>query len=207
MKENKWGVLDRDNGREVIASVYDEVVMPLGHTYKSSIRVRKGQYWALFDFKGKQLTQFDYDSIGNYDCGLSITKKKGFYGVISRSSGRVATPCAYDEVVVTACESPKRIRVRRGSLWGFVIEGQPDDIPCIYEEVFDFSSKSRLAVVKKEGKWGVINMQGETVLPFIYDAVYCDLRREGDMVRIILASQGDKTFYLNAKGECIKNCP
>jgi hypothetical protein len=47
------------------------------------------------------------------------------------------------------------------------------NIPCIYAQVKDFSEK--LAPVKdvKTGKWGYINIKGDTVITFLYDDACC----------------------------------
>ena len=57
----------------------------------------------------------------------------------------------------------------RDERYGYINEEGKEIIPCIYEEVEDFSEG--LASVKKDGKWGYINKDGKEIIPFIYDSV------------------------------------
>lgn len=42
-------------------------------------------------------------------------------------------------------------------------------IPCIYDDAHDF--QNGFAAVKREGRWGFVNVEGREVIPCIYDSV------------------------------------
>lgn len=44
-----------------------------------------------------------------------------------------------------------------------------EDIPCQYEEAFSFDSFYPYTVVKIDGKYGMINKSGDTVLKPMFD--------------------------------------
>ncbi|MEI6347652.1 MAG: WG repeat-containing protein [Bacteroidota bacterium] len=54
--------------------------------------------------------------------------------------------------------------------WGYKNQTNHDVIKSQFEEAWPFF-KTGLAVVKKEGKYGVINTKGEIIMPFIYEKI------------------------------------
>lgn len=58
----------------------------------------------------------------------------------------------------------------KSKLWGY-IDSQTQEIviPFMYDNAQDFLYKKDLAPVCKDGKWGIVNSQGVTVVDFIYD--------------------------------------
>ena len=66
-------------------------------------------------------------------------------------------------------------------------------IPFLYEELLQYSEG--LLPVKKEGKWGFINKDNQTIIPIIYDEV--ESFQNG---KAAVSLQGDR-FYINSKGE------
>ena len=45
-------------------------------------------------------------------------------------------------------------------------------IPCIYEEAFSFDLSSCNTVVKLDGKYGIIDKEGNCITGFIFDKCY-----------------------------------
>jgi hypothetical protein len=98
------------------------------------------------------------------------------YGYINRN-GEVAIEPQFDYAYNF---SSGRGRVFSGSissyggpdegLYGYIDETGSIVIPVIYEEASDFTEEG-LAVVCKNGKYGVINTAGETVIDFSYDYI------------------------------------
>ncbi len=73
-QENKYGVIDI-NGNTKIYIENDQIGIDISKFEKNNIKnnyllannlipVKKGNYWALFDKNGKQLTEYKYDSFG-----------------------------------------------------------------------------------------------------------------------------------------------
>jgi hypothetical protein len=66
-------------------------------------------------------------------------------------------------------------------------------IPPQYDDSRPFSNG--LARVKLKNKWGVINRQGETVVPFIYDGI------DEFSEHLACVFKGDKRGFINEEGE------
>ncbi|MBQ6762699.1 MAG: WG repeat-containing protein [Bacteroidales bacterium] len=61
-----------------------------------------------------------------------------------------------------------RLKVRHRGLYGFIDRSENLVIPCIFDDAETFWQNG-VAVVKKSGKFGVIDITGKTILPFEYD--------------------------------------
>lgn len=120
--------------------------------------------------------------------------------------------------------------------WGFrnIDQTGTDVIPCIYEDIltWPYYFKEKLIAVKKDGKWGVINKHGMSVIDFqfetlgqqggdlipfknngkwgfldqlgkiVIDAVY-DRVTLPDFHQTICVQQGDRWGYVNIKGKIV----
>jgi hypothetical protein len=63
-----------------------------------------------------------------------------------------------------------RIGVKVNGKWGFKNESNEIVIDCIYDQAFDFIDER--AIVKKDNKLGVINLDGELCSSFDYDQIH-----------------------------------
>ena len=60
--------------------------------------------------------------------------------------------------------------VKKGKLFGFMSQKGEQTIPCQYSFAYPFDQRYKIAFVQKtNGKWGGIDTQGNTVIPFEYD--------------------------------------
>lgn len=60
--------------------------------------------------------------------------------------------------------------VKKGKLFGFMSQKGEQIIPCQYSFAYPFDQRYKIAIVQKtNGKWGGIDTQGNTVIPFEYD--------------------------------------
>lgn len=60
--------------------------------------------------------------------------------------------------------------VKKGKLFGFSSKKGEQTIPCQYSFAYPFDQRYKIAIVQKtNGKWGGIDTQGNTVIPFEYD--------------------------------------
>ena len=69
-----------------------------------------------------------------------------------------------------------RLLVRHGAYFGFIDRSEHIAIPCIYDEAWAFYDNG-FAWIKKNGKWGIINTDGEEVITTQYDEVWESVRR------------------------------
>lgn len=67
---------------------------------------------------------------------------------------------------------PKTLHVvHENGLWGYADQDDKIVIPIQFQEVREFDIRQH-AVVKKDGFYGLINILGETIIPFMYENVY-----------------------------------
>ena len=60
--------------------------------------------------------------------------------------------------------------VKKGKIFGFMSQKGEQTIPCQYSFAYPFDQRYKIAIVQKtNGKWGGIDTQGNTVIPFEYD--------------------------------------
>ena len=45
-------------------------------------------------------------------------------------------------------------------------------MPCVYELAYLLERTYGFAIVRRDGKWGVLNDRGRPIIPCVYDAVY-----------------------------------
>lgn len=69
--------------------------------------------------------------------------------------------------------------------------------------------KAGFAIVKSGKKWGVINEDGNEVIPLIYDYIFQQqsIRINGGWQEIFIVKLEEQTFTINQAGACIKDCP
>jgi hypothetical protein len=76
-------------------------------------------------------------------------------------------------------------------------------IPPQYDIVEDFSEG--LAAVKKNGKYGFINRNNETIVPFEYDALYSNFKNGiGGLIIYSLKLGYNQVFEFNTQGEVVR---
>lgn len=112
-----------------------------------------------------------YDDIGAFSNGHMAVCKNGKWGVADYSTSIVIEP-KYDGFAVNKYnESFNCDRV-------FTLSGDKyilSDLECnalsseAYDDARAFYAKGSLAAVKKNGKWGFINTQGDLVIDYVYD--------------------------------------
>ena len=116
-----------------------------------------------------------YDSIGEFHQGVAIVVKNGKYGAILMG-GKEILPPVYDMLTefkdgfaTAAFNGEERLVNMSGQIQ--VLKGENAVfLPEAFEWGFDYTGK--FFVVKKGGKYGVIDINYETHIDFIYDSYY-----------------------------------
>lgn len=88
---------------------------------------------------------------------LAWTDEKGYAGEVKTSEVKLATGFY-----------PVANSLKDGAKYGYISQSLQLEIALIYENAMDFSDG--MAAVKKDGKWGYINKNGVTVIPFEFDS-------------------------------------
>ena len=93
--------------------------------------------------------------------------------------------------------------VKKGKLFGFMSQKGEQTIPCQYSFAYPFDQRYKIAIVQKaNGKWGGIDTQGNTVIPFEYDVandVFVDGKNAviKDRCLVFIDTKGNKLRQLS----------
>jgi hypothetical protein len=183
-QDGKWGLITID-GKSVIPYVYDKI----------------------YDFEYSESSRFDGSPLidfWDYEGKTAVVKKNGKWGLIN-TKGEVFADCIYDEFFIPDVQLfyQNRVAARKNALWGFLNEKCKSITDFVYEAVgstnldnpgFISTFCGGMAIVKKGGKWGVIDRDGNEKVPFIYDYI-SNFRTEST-----IAQKDGKWGYINKNG-------
>ncbi len=148
-KKNKYGLLDA-TGKEVTPFIYDEMT---NEENNPIIRVKKRKRYGFINLKGEAITSLKYKEADVFANNRAWVKEKKLFGAIDHK-GNLVIPYQYDQV--RRFQHDKEIAAEH-------INSNLSTTKFIP----DYS----LALVQKEGKWGVINGKGTATIPCKYDAI------------------------------------
>ena len=176
---NNYGLINY-KGEEIVPCIYEDA-RGWRLSECTPFVVKKDGKYGYVDRNGKLLTDFRYSS-ADYSFGYDISKKlavvcrNGMYGYINEKCEE-AIPLQY-QFADTFYEG--LAAVVKDNKVGFINENGVEVIPCQYEVHYSNYSDGKKgltwnsfeggnAVLKKNGKWGIIDKQGNSVTEFKYD--------------------------------------
>ena len=198
---DKFGLID-NNGNEVVSPVYDymdkvsegmvKVGQDLdGNPQTGDVYGGKGiDKYGFVDTKGNVVVPLQYDRVDNFSEGLAAVYVNHSYKDSNLVPGFTVTV--------------------KSSKIGFVDKTGKEVIPTIYDNISSihvwsdmFSSTTKTGFsedvvgVEKDGKWGVIDTQGNTVIPFEFERI------EGFSDGLAVIYSGGKHGYIDMQGNII----
>ena len=98
--------------------------------------------------------------------------------------------------------------VKRDGLYGYLsnVEKNKEEIPCQYEDAFDFDTVYPYAVIKLNGKYGMINNSGEIILDPIFNFYSPHAMYDPNKRVYYNASIRDKRYKLEPDGTYVEVC-
>ena len=192
---DKYGFIHR-NGKILVKPKYNGINI----ISENIIAIKKDSLWGFVDTLGNKISDFKYEQIGMYSNGVITIKNNGKWGVIDTNYNYIVKPI-YDKIELEGnCIKVrnksgegvvddkgntviplryKNIYCRKGLIyvidkgdWGiFDIYGN-----TIYDSKFSFIPKriNEMILVHKNEKYGLIDLKGKILLPFIYDRIKTD---------------------------------
>jgi len=109
--------------------------------------------------------QFQYANDFN-DRSLAIVKLKGKRGLINEQ-GELVLDCQYSEIKFNECDA---ISIEKNEKWGLLNAAMKTIYPCELDE-YQRVGFNCITGTKINNKYGYANMEGELVVPAIYDTV------------------------------------
>lgn len=126
-----------------------------------------GNYWYEFDEKGKVHLKIKCDTFERVDKNciiISIDKK---YGLIDNCGNYLISP-KYEELKKTFGENHSFFTAKLNEKYGVIDEQGKTIIDFKYDNMKFFGDKEHICA-KNEGKWGLIDINKNIIVPFIYD--------------------------------------
>lgn len=163
-------------------------------------RVCRGRLCGYVDIALSEVVEAKYDDAGLVSDGFAHVKlgeKYGYLSFVGSSKPQNWTECEYDH----AWEFRNgRGRVKKDNLYGYVGDtyDSKNRIPCQFEDAYDFNLFEPYAVVKQNGKYGMINKSGEWVIEPKFDEYFEKYRGLGDQA--YNATIGDKQYWIYQDG-------
>ena len=199
-KDNKYGCVD----------TLGNLVIPIKYEYEINFygdepcKTKLNGKWGFIDKKGNNVIPFVYDETRGFGWNGNTAPvcKNNKYGFINRD-GIEIIPLQYE--FADEFSDGKAGVVKDGKL-GFINKSGNVIIPFIYEPVYSgdgdgkmlkwcMSFRRSVALVRLNGKYGLINFQGEKITDFKYDDVGTVYGTAQYNVYL-----GKKVIYLDRKG-------
>ncbi|MGN0358766.1 MAG: WG repeat-containing protein [Blautia sp.] len=150
----KYGYLDEE-AAELCKFEYDIAT----NFYNEVAAVKKGDKWAIIDYKFKNVTDFEFDDVITDEFGFCsinkriFVKKDGEYVLID-TKGKIVSELTYEDAF-PFLEENQPAAVKQNGKWGFVDSDGELCIECKYQEAKSFTID--FAPVCVNDKWGYID--------------------------------------------------
>jgi len=201
--DSNYGWIDI-SGKVVVPSIYKQARLIVDE----KIVVVQGEKfrWGIIDFNGKKILPIKYDWIGKWHDGLAVIKLNKKWGYINKKCEKVIkldfSFAKKFEHGVALCKKNNKygvIDTNGKSRSGFVFDDYKDIVDVYNDEYKDkwkqnkrFSMEEGYIIVKKNGKWGYINREGETIIPFEFDIISIPPRGQ---YKVAITKSGKKGMY------------
>jgi hypothetical protein len=180
--DGKWGCVNV-RGEEIIPVKYERI--EVSQSENPRVAAKLNGKWGFVSENGKKITDFEYDDVEEFCNGRARVKKNGKYGFIN-TKGAVVLPLTYDDCEKRFSKTwfkeerhilPIWVKCgsEHGNRYGFVDIDGFAIIPQKYENALPFTmvgNEHTLAAVVLNNAVGYINLKGENVIPFDYDAAF-----------------------------------
>jgi WG containing repeat len=189
-RNGKFGLMD-SLGRERSPARYDLVQME-AHGW---IRVKNEGYFGLVDTSGREITRQDLAEIHHFGAASAIVQRQDDFGLLNRQ-GQELIPVKHDK-----CQMVNDSLILVSDVGGYLKWFDPRGklLQALHLDSLSGFSKNKVARGKLKGRWGLINMEGQWVVPAKYDEMVVYLQaakaREGERIDF---------FYFNEDGHSSK---
>ena len=206
MADDKYGLIDY-KGNKITNAIYDEIESLL---YKEGcLIVKKDNKYGIININGKQMVDIEYDLInadGFYsektkykDAGFIVGKKQedGYkYGYIDAKGNKILDNL-YNEIsrITTIDDELYLVAAKNGQAG--IYKGKEQIIKNAYEEI-EYNQSSQLFIIKRSGKYGLVNKIGNEILKAEYDKILI----ENDN---IIADKDSISYYFDKLGNSKNN--
>jgi len=143
---NKWSIINL-KGEKVIPIEYDWI----GYWHDNLAVIKLNKKWGYINKKNEPVIEMKYSFATDFEQGVAICKKNNKYGIID-TLGNIISPFVYEK-------------------YKQIVDVHGDFYEEKYETNKRFSMEEGYIILKKNGKWGFLNINGETIIPFEFDNI------------------------------------
>lgn len=194
-KDGKFGAIAAD-GTVLVPFAYESGVALPGFGFL----LYDGKAWAIADRRGKTLTAFQFQALGNQlsrvSEGLIPAKHDERWGFASAETGAWVVPARYDAV---GRMSEGLANFILGEKIGYVNSTGRVVVEPLFERADEFTEG--LAAVQLDGRWGYIDKQGAFAIAPVFD------RARKFHHGHALVTRGSETLTINRLGEVVAPPP
>lgn len=208
-ENNKYGIIDF-SGKKITEAIYDSIESLL---YKEGcLIVKDGEKYGVINILGRKMVEIEFDSInadGYYDedtgykkAGfiVGLRKEEGYrYGYISSKSEKILD-VEYNQInrITEISDNDVYLYVTKNGQVG-VYQDKNQIIKNSYEQV-EYDKNNKIFVIKKDGKYGVVNISNEEILPIEYNYIMISgdkINAEKDNEKLIFDVNGNEQKVKN----------
>jgi len=167
-EEGKIGIIDNE-GKEILESKYLDISV-IGQDSKSGFIVtdENGKY-GLIDYSGNRILENKYDGIEKiYGNDLYVVKQAGKQVLIQKDGEEVLKE-GFDQIKEILKNKEHGIIFMRNSKFGVMKTTGEIVIEPIYEDLRE--AKVGIFIANKEGKYGIIDIEKDIKVDFIYTTI------------------------------------
>ena len=202
----KYGFEDK-HGNEVIPCIYSYATY-FNDGYALVVD-DETQYRKIVDATGNTVLALDCDILMHPRQEKTIFRKNNKWGLVNIITKEIILPCEYDEIEWFDEYDRDIDEEKTGECHGHLDHNW--DVQTYYElyGIDDGAEFSLKFLVKKEGKWGLIDPEGEIILQCRYDRIrMLSMDRENsDLYRYYLEVKKDGKYGIfDLNGELIISC-
>ena len=128
--------------------------------------------WGYINNTGQVVIEPEYDNAKDFCDGYAVVEKNNKVGIIDKN-GRLVIPYKYDELWANSTHPNGLAICNIGKKRVLIDMTGKELIPGYYESIsLGMNGSTDLIAVEKDGKYGWINKNNETIIPFKFDNIY-----------------------------------
>ena len=169
-KDGKYGLINL-KGKEILPIEYDDIQASLG--VKNALKIQKDGKCGIVNTEGKIVINPEYEDIlqlgEDNKSGYIVKNESGKYGIVDYSDTTVLQ-CEYDEItqihgndMYVVTKAGKQVLVNKDGTEAMKSASNYSTIEAVLK------TESAGVIITKGGKYGVINLNGQTIIEPKYD--------------------------------------
>jgi len=167
-KNGKYGIVDSE-GKIMLEPKYNEV-KALGKENKAGFIVKaENEKYGIVDFLGNVVLETKYDEIANvYGNDLYVVKQEGKQILIKKDGTEMLKEDS-DQIIAILKNPENGVIYKKGNQYGVKKQTGETTIEASYDELKE--AKSGILIAKKDGKYGVIDLEKNNKIEFKYTSI------------------------------------